>query len=145
MALFNLFILFQKLLNEEELHSSNCKEALEVIHTQFQSIFNPWVMRQSEFIDAFYQKFWVSYTTFRTQCINQMDELEKILDAEEAEFNEIEKLNREKEQKEREMQLEETEMIEKETEKDVQNEEEIVNEGDALDVSLVLTKQLKNT
>ena len=49
-------------------------------------------MTQSEFIDAFYQKFRVSYSTFRTQCINDMGELEKILDAEEAELNEIEKL-----------------------------------------------------
>ena len=93
-------------------------------------------MNQSEFIDAFYQRFWVSYTTFRTKCINDMDELEKILDAEEAGLNEIEMLKRESEQikkdmqfKERElivkeMQLKETEVIEKETNKDVQTEAE---------------------
>jgi hypothetical protein len=44
----------EKLLNEEELHTRDCREALKVIQTQFQSIFNPWIMRQSEFIDAFY-------------------------------------------------------------------------------------------
>ena len=56
----------EKLLNEEELHTCDCREALIVIQTQFQSIFNPWIMNQSEFIDAFYQKFRVSYSTFRT-------------------------------------------------------------------------------
>ena len=121
----------EMLLNEEELHTRNCKESLKVIQTQFQSIFNPGIMNQTEFIDAFYKRFWVSYTTFRTKCINDMGELEKILDAEEAKLNEIEKLKREKEQNEREMQLKETEVIEKETEKDVQTEEETVNEGNA--------------
>jgi hypothetical protein len=37
------------------------------------------------------------------------------------------------------MQLKETEVIEKETEKDFQKDDETVNEGDALDVSLVFT------
>jgi hypothetical protein len=46
----------EMLLNEEELDTSNCKEAFKVIQTQFQSIFNPWIMNQSEFIDAFYQQ-----------------------------------------------------------------------------------------
>lgn len=80
-----------------------------------------------------------------------MDALEKILDAEEAELNEIEKLKWEREQTkkemqfkereliEREMQLKETEVIEKETEKDFQIEEETVNEGDASDDSLIFT------
>ena len=141
--------LLEKLLNEEELHSSNCKEAFEVIQTHFQSIFNPWVMRQSEFIDAFYQKFWVSYSTFRTKCINDMGELEKILEAEEAELKEIEKLKqerdqidkemqlKEREQIERERQLMETEVIERETEKDNQTGEETVDEGTAPAVSMV--------
>lgn len=118
----------EKLLNEEELHTRNCKESLKVIQTQLQRIFNHWIMNQSEFIDAFYKRFWVCYSTFRTQCINQMDELEKILNAEEAKLNEIEKLKREREQIEkdmqlkkrekieREMQFKETEVIEKETE-----------------------------
>ena len=48
-------------------------------------------MDQSEFVHAFYQRFLVSYTTFGTKCINDMGELEKILDAEEAELNEIER------------------------------------------------------
>jgi len=80
-----------------------------------------------------------------------MGELEKILDAEEAELNEIEKLKREREQIEkdmqlkerelieREMQLKEKEVIEKETKTDFQTEEETVNEGDASDDSLVFT------
>lgn len=91
------------LLNEAELDMSNCKEAFKVIQTQFQSIFNPWIMNQSEFIDAFYQQFWIGYLTFRTKWINDMGELEKILDAEEAELNEIEKQKREREQIEKEM------------------------------------------
>ena len=37
----------EKLLNEEELHMRNCKESLKVIQTQFQSIFNPWIMNQT--------------------------------------------------------------------------------------------------
>ena len=102
-------------------------------------------MTESEFIDAFYQRFWVSYSTFRTKYINDMGELEKILDAEEAELNEIVKLKREREQLkkrekiEREMQFKEIEVIERETDKDFQTEEETVNEGDASDVSLVFT------
>ncbi|PWA19454.1 hypothetical protein CTI12_AA629890 [Artemisia annua] len=68
-----------------------------------------------------------------------MGELEKILDAEEAELNEIEKLKRERELIEREMQLKETVVIERETDKDDQTEEETVNEGEASDVSLVFT------
>lgn len=120
-------------------------------------------MNQTEFIDSFYKRFWVSYSTFRTQCINDMGELEKILDAEEAELNEIEKKKwergqiekdmqlKEREQIEKEMQLrerelivremqfKETEVIERETYKDFQTEEETVNEGDASDDSLVFT------
>jgi hypothetical protein len=96
-------------------------------------------MNQSEFIDAFYKNFWVSYSTFRTQCLNDMGELEKILDAEEDELKEIEQLKQERVQIEKEMQLKETEVIEKETENDFQTEEETVNEGEASDVSLVFT------
>ena len=141
----------EKLLNEEEFHTRNCKEALKVIEAQFQSIFNPWIMTQSEFIDAFYQGSLVSYTTFRTKCINDMGELEKLLNAEEEELNEIEKLNREREQIEkdmllkerekiaREMQLKVTEVIERDTDKDEQTEGETVNEGEASDASLVFT------
>ncbi|PWA42053.1 AAA+ ATPase domain-containing protein [Artemisia annua] len=120
-------------------------------------------MSQSEFNDAFYGKFWVSYKTFRTTCIDNMGELEKMLEAEEAEFNEIEKLKREREQIEKDMQLKEQEqierekqlkeqeqiererqlketgVIERETDKDNQTEEETVNEGNASDTSLVFT------
>lgn len=46
---------------------------------------------------------------------------------------------KERELIEREMQLKETEVIERETDKDVLIEEEIVNEGEASDVSLVFT------
>jgi hypothetical protein len=42
-----------------------------------------------------------------------MGELEKILDAEEAELNEIEKLKREREKIDKDMQLKEREQIEK--------------------------------
>ncbi|PWA39632.1 reverse transcriptase zinc-binding domain-containing protein [Artemisia annua] len=48
----------EKLLNGEELHTRDSKEALKVLETQLQSIFNPWLLNQLEFIDAFYQRFW---------------------------------------------------------------------------------------
>ncbi|PWA73732.1 hypothetical protein CTI12_AA258000 [Artemisia annua] len=80
-----------------------------------------------------------------------MGELEKMLEAEEAEFNEIEKLKqereqiekdmqlKEREQIERERQLKETEVIERETEKYNQTEDETVNEGNSSDASMVFT------
>ncbi|PWA58220.1 microtubule-associated protein 70-1 [Artemisia annua] len=87
-----------------------------------------------------------------------MGELEKMLEAEEAELNEIEKLKREREQIEkcmqlkereqiereavkgnRERQLKETEVIERVTDKDNQTEDETVNEGNSSDASMVFT------
>ncbi|PWA58582.1 hypothetical protein CTI12_AA249370 [Artemisia annua] len=74
-----------------------------------------------------------------------------MLEAEEAEINEIEKLKREseqiekdmqlkeREQIERERQLKETKVIERETDKDNQTEDETVNEGNASDASMVFT------
>ncbi|PWA55613.1 UDP-glucuronosyl/UDP-glucosyltransferase [Artemisia annua] len=71
-------------------------------------------MRQSEFNNAFYGKFRVGYKIFITTCINNMGELEKMLEAEEAVLNEIEKLKRKREQIEKYMQLKEKEQIERE-------------------------------